>query len=447
MNNQSPKPVFVFDRDRCVGCRACTVGCAIKNNTSPLLFWRSISTYNTAAHPFLPVYHLSVACNHCAEAPCLKNCPAVAYSRDAITGAVLHDQDKCIGCRFCTWVCPYDAPKYEQTSGLIQKCDFCHEDLLKGESPSCVAHCPTGALQLSDQENKPAGLPFQQYGTDPSLEITGRQKQIVQIISDDPDNTGEKHLPLERRKTPGKINLKEEWPLIIFTLTMAWVVGRYAASVISPAHPIPFIDIALGWISLMLSGLHLGRKLRAPRAVVNIKNSPLSREIVATTLFMVLLTMARVFLPASIVMNALTLFAAFAALLSVDLLYTAKPLKTAGYYHSGEVLTTAVLVTVVSLGNNQLILILLALKLILFGMRYLLKVRNIKPEFGMLPSLRLWCLVLALMMILYSPMNYRIVLLLVAGELIDRILFYKELIIFTPQIQADQDVLSGIAGN
>ena len=36
----------------------------------------------------------------------------------ALTGAVLLDQDRCIGCRYCTWACPYGAPRYDQQQGV-----------------------------------------------------------------------------------------------------------------------------------------------------------------------------------------------------------------------------------------------------------------------------------------------------------------------------------------
>ena len=69
-------------------------------------------TFNSEAKHLFPVINLSLACNHCESAVCMEGCPASAYSRETLTGAILLDEKKCIGCRYCQWNCPYDAPKF-----------------------------------------------------------------------------------------------------------------------------------------------------------------------------------------------------------------------------------------------------------------------------------------------------------------------------------------------
>jgi Fe-S-cluster-containing dehydrogenase component len=102
---------FLFDPNRCTGCGACRLACSIENQLEPERSWRRIDTFNRTRHPGVPLYHLSLACNHCAEPACMFACPALAYSRDEKSGAVLLDEGKCIGCRYCAWACPYDAPR------------------------------------------------------------------------------------------------------------------------------------------------------------------------------------------------------------------------------------------------------------------------------------------------------------------------------------------------
>ena len=67
---------FIFDLNKCVGCHACVVACQIENGKEQHQPWREISTFNSFQHPEFPVFHYSMACNHCDDAPCLNSCPA-----------------------------------------------------------------------------------------------------------------------------------------------------------------------------------------------------------------------------------------------------------------------------------------------------------------------------------------------------------------------------------
>jgi Fe-S-cluster-containing dehydrogenase component len=78
-------PAFVHDLATCVGCHACVVACAVENGTAPGGSWRQVVTFNEDRVPGRLVYHLSLACNHCLDAPCARHCPALAISRDART--------------------------------------------------------------------------------------------------------------------------------------------------------------------------------------------------------------------------------------------------------------------------------------------------------------------------------------------------------------------------
>ncbi|HKK80676.1 MAG TPA: 4Fe-4S dicluster domain-containing protein, partial [Prolixibacteraceae bacterium] len=120
------KNIFIYDYNKCVGCHACVVACTNENGFQSPETWRNIHSSNSIHYPQLPLFYLSLACNHCDDAPCLQNCPAHAYSRDEKTGAVIHHPEKCMGCKYCTWACPYDAPKFNPKEGIIEKCTFCN---------------------------------------------------------------------------------------------------------------------------------------------------------------------------------------------------------------------------------------------------------------------------------------------------------------------------------
>ncbi len=75
--------LYVLDLDRCIGCAACVVAC---NNSNPVgegLSWRTVHTFNRQRHPSAPVFHYSLACNHCSKPACLLLCPAGAYDNKA----------------------------------------------------------------------------------------------------------------------------------------------------------------------------------------------------------------------------------------------------------------------------------------------------------------------------------------------------------------------------
>jgi len=176
------RPSFVFDQNKCTGCQACQLACVIENELQFDASWREINTFNERHYPGAPLFHISLACNHCAEPACMNACPALAYSKDSETGAVIIDETKCIGCRYCTWACPYDAPKFDSAKGVISKCTFCNDRIKRGSQPACVELCPTGALtfdRLLDTEivNESTGFTATDMG--PSIKLDTQQVVIA----------------------------------------------------------------------------------------------------------------------------------------------------------------------------------------------------------------------------------------------------------------------------
>ena len=55
------------------------------------------------------------------------------------TGVVNLDPDRCVGCRYCTWLCPYDAPRFDPRTGIVQKCTFCSDRIAQAELSYDVA--------------------------------------------------------------------------------------------------------------------------------------------------------------------------------------------------------------------------------------------------------------------------------------------------------------------
>ena len=155
--------VLVIDESKCVQCNNCEIACAETHD--------GVARLRRDVGPTLNGLHLPVACRHCENPHCMKDCPPNAISRQA-SGAV-SIADTCIGCGNCERNCPYGviqmaprkqpkfggglswllfgigkapgdrAPDYDpEATKKATKCDLCKD--VKG-GPRCVSACPTGA--------------------------------------------------------------------------------------------------------------------------------------------------------------------------------------------------------------------------------------------------------------------------------------------------------------
>ena len=100
--------------------------------------------------------HFPRSCLHCEDAACVTVCPTGASYKRISDGIVLVDEDKCIGCKLCSWACPYGAREYDVFEGVMKKCTLCvdriyNENLDEEDRvPACVLTCPTGARHYGD---------------------------------------------------------------------------------------------------------------------------------------------------------------------------------------------------------------------------------------------------------------------------------------------------------
>lgn len=179
---------FYFDASACIGCKTCQVACQDKNDLPPEILWRRVLQYgggNWVSHGsyYTPSkvfrYYLATACHHCMNPVCLNVCPTQAISKRN-DGIVLIDYDKCIGCRYCEWACPYGAPQFNEETGYMTKCDFCYDLQDAGGSPACVDACVMRCLDYGELDELRAKygdlaeiepLPTKDI-TDPALVLT-----------------------------------------------------------------------------------------------------------------------------------------------------------------------------------------------------------------------------------------------------------------------------------
>lgn len=144
-----PQRGFLFDPNRCLGCRACQIACAVNRHLSPGVFHRRVQLVELQREQGVAKYFLTSACNHCESPECFRLCPQRAY-RKRRDGVVLHDPVRCTGCGTCLRGCPFGAPTIDPTTAKTTKCQLCHERLDAGEMPFCVSACPVDALSLLD---------------------------------------------------------------------------------------------------------------------------------------------------------------------------------------------------------------------------------------------------------------------------------------------------------
>ena len=50
---------------------------------------------------------------YCDDAPCVTVCPTGASYKREEDGIVLVNAETCIGCKLCSWACPYGAREYD----------------------------------------------------------------------------------------------------------------------------------------------------------------------------------------------------------------------------------------------------------------------------------------------------------------------------------------------
>jgi len=282
---------FHFDAVACVGCRCCEVACNEQNNNPADIKWRRVGEMEGGEFPAFTQLLNSMSCNHCIDPECLKGCPTNSYIKIDATGIVVHDDDVCIGCQYCTWNCPYGVPVFHEERNIVTKCHMCHERLDEGQSPACVQACPAGAIEievvnveewLNRDIDEQANMPFL-----PDARITNSTTRYTL-----PDN-----LP-ENMKEMDEHILKpahKEIPLVFMTVLTQISLGGFLLLFLGDVMSL-FGFESTNWImallvmlpsaiGLPLSALHLGRPFLAMTAMKNIKTSWLSREALALGLF------------------------------------------------------------------------------------------------------------------------------------------------------------------
>lgn len=145
---------MLIDVTRCFGCQACTVACKMANGVPIGSFKTFVYKYESGTYPNVRRDYVKHACMHCKEPVCVSACPVGALYKDK-DGIVRYNSEKCIGCRYCMYVCPFGVPTFEWHKNqlekpIILKCDFCANRIDGGKGFACAEACPVGAIMQGE---------------------------------------------------------------------------------------------------------------------------------------------------------------------------------------------------------------------------------------------------------------------------------------------------------
>lgn len=282
---------FEVDLDRCSGCKACVAACHALNGLDELEAWRSVGLLVGGSRSAPVMQHVTAACHHCLQPACMIACPVNAYEKDPITGIVKHLDDQCFGCQYCTLACPYEVPRYHPEKGIVRKCDMCATRLAVGEAPACVQSCPHEAISIKVVHQQQVvedaeATNFLPAAPDPQITLPTTTYRTRKAF---PRNL----LPVDYYSVSAQ---HAHLPLLVMLVLTQLSVGAFfvgivlerilAAELLACLRPLLAVNaLFFGLLALGASVFHLGRPLYAFRAVLGLRHSWLSREIVAFGVF------------------------------------------------------------------------------------------------------------------------------------------------------------------
>jgi Fe-S-cluster-containing dehydrogenase component len=151
---------LLYDTTLCVGCKACVVACKEANGMAADVdgygggLYDAPESLNDSTRNIIQLYqgdeewaYVKKQCMHCVDPACIGACMLGALTKGQY-GVVTYDASKCVGCRYCETVCPFNVPKFEWTSATpkIVKCELCAPRLKEGKEPACSGVCPRKAV-------------------------------------------------------------------------------------------------------------------------------------------------------------------------------------------------------------------------------------------------------------------------------------------------------------
>ncbi|HOW48629.1 MAG TPA: 4Fe-4S dicluster domain-containing protein [Rubrivivax sp.] len=207
---------LVIDLNVCVGCHACVTSCKEWNTSGAAgtlsdfnpydadpngVFFNRVQTFEVGEFPNTQTVHFPKSCLHCEDPPCVPVCPTGASYKRKQDGIVLVDYDKCIGCKYCSWACPYGAREVDEQLKVMKKCTLCVDRIYdaslpeRDRQPACVLACPTSARLFGDIHDEESVVSrairerggyalMPEWGTHPANHYLPRRRTDAQVQPD-----------------------------------------------------------------------------------------------------------------------------------------------------------------------------------------------------------------------------------------------------------------------
>lgn len=163
---------LLYDTTKCIGCKTCVVACHEANGLSPDAanpetagfnpgIYDAPTDLNATTKTVIKLYKgenemsfYKAQCMHCVDPACVGACMIGSLQKREY-GIVTWDPKRCIGCRYCQMVCPFDVPKFQWMSAApkIVKCELCNHRIADGKQPACTEVCPRHAVIYGSRED------------------------------------------------------------------------------------------------------------------------------------------------------------------------------------------------------------------------------------------------------------------------------------------------------
>jgi formate dehydrogenase iron-sulfur subunit len=161
---------ILVDTSRCTGCRGCQIACKQWNGL-PGTKTKNLGTYqnpqdlsadtwklvrfadgkNGDGKPYFIFF--TDQCRHCLTPGCMSEAENGEIIQDPKTGAVIFTpKTKDLNFKATLEACPFNIPRQNRKTKVLEKCDMCIDRLGVGQIPACVKACPTSAMVFGKRD-------------------------------------------------------------------------------------------------------------------------------------------------------------------------------------------------------------------------------------------------------------------------------------------------------
>jgi len=159
----------LVDVSKCTACKACQIACkqwnelpaekTVNRGTNPPDL--SVATYTLIRFKEIPDkgdirwHFFKDQCRHCLEPPCKEAADMTvkgAIIQDKNGAVLFTEKTRLLDIKEIREACPYDIPRQDPNTKLMDKCTFCADRIANGMIPACVKACPTGTLTFGPRD-------------------------------------------------------------------------------------------------------------------------------------------------------------------------------------------------------------------------------------------------------------------------------------------------------